>query len=69
MFTDTIDPLPGFVLRKQWAEARGRCDRTAKRAQDRGEIVVRYFGKDPYVDVEATIARSRGEDRRRGRAG
>jgi hypothetical protein len=64
---NTSNPLPGFMLRRDWAAARGRCDRTAKRAQDRGEIVVRYFGKDPYVDIEATIARSRGEDRKRGR--
>jgi hypothetical protein len=31
--------------------------------------VVRYVGKDPYVDVEATAARIRGEHKkRRGRA-
>jgi hypothetical protein len=41
----TPNPLPGFMLRSKWAAARGRCDRTAKRAQDRGEIVVHYFGK------------------------
>jgi hypothetical protein len=60
--------LPGFMLRKQWArQALNKCDRSAKRLQDKGLIVVRYFGKDPYVDIPATAARMRGEDGRRGR--
>ena len=61
------DPLPGHVLRPVWAARLGKCDRTAKRWQDAGLIVVTYLGKDPYVDVERTAARLRGEDRRRGR--
>ena len=64
----TPNPLPGLVPRRKWAAGLGKCDRTAKRLQDAGKIVVRYVGKDPYVDVEATAARIRGEDRpRRGR--
>jgi hypothetical protein len=56
--------LPGFMPRKTWAAALNRHDRTAKRMQDRGEIVVRYFGNLPCVDLEATAARRRGEDGR-----
>jgi hypothetical protein len=63
------NPLPGLMPRHQWAAGIGKCDRTAKRLQDAGKIVVRYVGKDPYVDLEATAARIRGEDnRRRGRS-
>lgn len=60
-------PLPGFEHRNAWAKKLGKCARTAKRWQDKGLIVVRYIGKDPYVDIEATAARMRGEDGRRGR--
>jgi hypothetical protein len=62
--------LPGFLPRREYAKKIGRCDRTAKRQQDRGEIIVRYFGNLPCVDLEATAARARGEDRpkRRGKA-
>ena len=61
--------IPGFELRSKWAERLGKCDTTAKRWQDAGKIVVRYIGRDPYVDLEATAARIRGETatRRRGR--
>jgi hypothetical protein len=63
----TPNPLPGLVPRRKWAAGVGKCDRTAKRLQDAGKIVVRYVGKDPYVDLEATARRIRGEDRpRRG---
>jgi hypothetical protein len=63
------NPLPGLMSRQEWAAAIGKCDRTAYRMQTRGEIVVRYVGKDPYVDLEATAARMRGEDsKRRGRS-
>jgi hypothetical protein len=67
--TDILsDALPGLMPRHKWAkEALGKSDRTAKRLQDAGRIVVRYIGKDPYVDIAATSLRLRGEDRRRGR--
>jgi hypothetical protein len=58
--------VPGFMPRHAWAAQLGKCDRTAKRWQDAGQIVVVYMGKDPYVDIEKTTARMRGEDRRRG---
>ena len=66
--TTEIDALPGLVLRRKWAAQLGKCDRTAKRWQDKGLIVVRYFGKDPYVDVPATADRARGLDKRRRKA-
>jgi hypothetical protein len=59
--------LPGFMPRKTWAKQIGRCDRTVKRWQDRGQIVVRYFGNLPCVDIEATADRRRAENNRRGR--
>jgi hypothetical protein len=59
--------LPGFMPRKQFAEKIGRCDRTAKRLQDAGKIVVTYLGNQPLVDVEKSLARMRGEDKRRSR--
>jgi hypothetical protein len=61
--------LPGLMPRKMFAKRMGRCDRTLKRMQDRGEVVVTYFGNQPFVDVEKTLARRRGEDKRRGRGG
>ena len=62
-------PLPGFEPRAQWAARLGKCDRTAKRWQDAGLIVVTYMGKEPYVDVEGTADRMRGRGRpRRGKA-
>jgi hypothetical protein len=57
------DPLPGYELRSKWAAKLGKCDTTAYRWQRAGRIVVRYFGKDPYVDIEATAARARGDDK------
>ena len=67
---NTPNPLPGFMPRHEWAAQLGKCDRTAKRLQDAGRIVVIYIGKDPFVDLERTAARLRGEDKRsrRGRA-
>jgi hypothetical protein len=59
--------LPGFLPRKVFAKKIDRCDRTVKRMQDRGEVVVTYFGNQPFVDLEKTLARRRGEDKRRGR--
>jgi hypothetical protein len=57
--------IPGFMLRRDWAAQLKppKTDWTAKRWQDAGKIVVRYIGKDPYVDIEATIARMRGDDK------
>ena len=59
--------LPGLVPRKVWAASLKppRTDWTARRWQRAGRIVVRYpFGsKTPFVDVPATAARERGDDR------
>jgi hypothetical protein len=62
-------PLPGFERRDLWAAKMDRSDASAKRWQDRGRIVVRYLGNIPFVDLEATAARVRGEDRPRRRRG
>ena len=68
MNADTIDPLPGYPPRKEWARCKGVSDFTARRWQRAGKIVVKYLGREPLVDIEATMARMRGEDRpRRGR--
>jgi hypothetical protein len=66
---DEACPLPGFVLRRKYMRRLNKSDHTGKRWQDKGDLVVRYFGKDPYVDLEATARRARGEDnvRRPGR--
>jgi hypothetical protein len=69
MAADKPAPLPGFALRDDWARSIGRHPETAKRWQDQGRIVVRYLGRDAYVDLEATAARMRGEDRPRRRRG
>jgi hypothetical protein len=54
--------------RPAWAAALGKCDRTAARWQAAGMIVVRYVGRMPYVVLDATAARLRGEEKpRRGR--
>ena len=58
----TITPLEGFEPRDPWVRVNfDKGSRTAKRWQDTGVLVVRYFGRDPYVDVEATARRARGE--------
>jgi hypothetical protein len=77
------DPIPGFVPRSKWAAQLGKSDYTVKRWQDAGKIVVRYFGKDPYVRrphprqrsteaatgglTDGRTCASRGQARRRGR--
>jgi hypothetical protein len=61
----TETPLPGFMPRHEYMRRLGKTDFTGRRWQEKGEIVVRYFGKDPYVDLEATAARVRGQDRPR----
>jgi hypothetical protein len=55
-------PLPGLVRRDVWMAERGHCDRTGKRWQDRGFLVVRYLGRKPYVDETATLERLREAD-------
>jgi hypothetical protein len=63
------DLLPGLMPRPKYARhALNSCDKTAKRLQDAGKLVVHYIGRRPYVDIEATARRLRGEDApRRGR--
>jgi hypothetical protein len=65
--TDTAFVLPGFVPRKEFAKQINRCERTVKRLEDAGKIVVVKMGNHRLVDVEKTLARLRGEDKRRGR--
>ena len=64
------EPATGVHASARVGAQLGKCDRTAKRLQDAGRIVVIYIGKDPFVDLERTAARLRGEDKRsrRGRA-
>ena len=61
--------LHGFMRRDVYMrQVHGKSDYTGKRWQDRGELVVEYFGRTPMVDTIRTAARKRGEDRpRRGR--
>jgi hypothetical protein len=68
--TDQTCPLPGFKHRDLFMQEMDRRPATGRRWQGKGLIVVRYFGKEPYVDLDATAARARGEDRpkRRQRA-
>ena len=66
------EPLPGFMSRAEYMkQVHNKSDFTGRRWQARGELVVRYFGRTPFVDTEATIRRLRGEDqprrRRKGR--
>jgi hypothetical protein len=55
--------LPGFLPRKQFAKQLGVCERTIKRRVDAGQVVERPFGKERLVDIEATAARMRGDDK------
>jgi hypothetical protein len=57
-------PLPGLVHRDTYMRELGLHPATGRRWQGAGKIVVRYLGRQPYVDVPATGARVRGEDRR-----
>ena len=60
--------LPGLMPRAEWArKAINSTDRTAKRLQDAGKIVVRYIARQPFVDIEATTARIRGADKPKNR--
>jgi hypothetical protein len=63
MDTDDRSPLPGMEHRDAWVARQGKSKWTGKRWQDDGRIVVRYIGRTPYIDLEATAARMRGEDR------
>ena len=58
------NPLPGFMPRPQYMrEVHGKSDFTGRRWQAKGELVVEYFGRTPFVNTSATAARKRGEDR------
>jgi hypothetical protein len=66
MSENVVEPAPGFVRRDEYMRtAHNKSDYTGRRWQARGELVVRYFGRTPFVDVPATAARKRGEDRPR----
>jgi hypothetical protein len=62
-------PLPGLIPRRLYAKQVNRSERTLKRWEDAGQLVVRRQGNECLVDVEGTAARLRGEDRHRGRKG
>jgi hypothetical protein len=47
--------------RDEWARSINRHPATVKRWQDKGDVVVRYLGRDPFVDIPATTALMRGE--------
>jgi hypothetical protein len=67
---DRSNPLPDHMPRAEYMRVvHGKSDYTGRRWQAKGEIVVDYFGRTPHVNIPATAARKRGEDRprRRGR--
>jgi hypothetical protein len=49
--------------RKEFARQIGKCERTVKRLVNAGKVVEREFGNERLIDIEATTARMRGEDR------
>jgi hypothetical protein len=58
------EALPGFMPRPEYMRrVHGKSDYTGRRWQAAGTLVVRYFGRTPFVDTAATAARARGEDR------
>jgi hypothetical protein len=65
--------LPDFVPRPEYMRrVHDKSDFTGRRWQRAGKLVVKYFGRTPWVDTVATAARARGEDqppRRRLRQG
>jgi hypothetical protein len=61
--------LPGLMPRRDFAKKLGRCERTVKRMEDRGLVVTVRLGNHRLVDIEKSLARLRGEDRRRGQTG
>jgi predicted site-specific integrase-resolvase len=67
--TDQPHFLHGLMPRKEFATVMKVCERTTKRWEDQGRIVVVKLGNQRLVDIEKSVARMRGEDkRRRGRA-
>jgi hypothetical protein len=63
--SESNESLPGFMERAAYMrEKHGKSDFTGKRWQDRGLLVVRYFGRTPHVDLIATAERARREERR-----
>ncbi len=61
--------LQGLMPRKQFAAQMGRCERTVKRWEDQGRLVVIKLGNDRLIDVEKSLSRLRGErPNTRGRA-
>jgi hypothetical protein len=60
--------LSGLMPRKEFAAKVNRCERTVKRWQDQGKLVVFSIGNERWVDVEKSLARIRGERPPRGRA-
>jgi hypothetical protein len=60
--------FPGLMPLKQFGVEVDRCQRTLKRRQAQGKLVVCDLGNEKFVDLEKTAARMRGEDERpRGR--
>jgi hypothetical protein len=58
------NPLPGYMPRPRYMkEVHGKSDFTGRRWQQQGLLVIKYFGRTPFVDLVATVARMRGEDR------
>ncbi len=57
--------LPGFPHRDDFMRAHNKSPLTGRRWQAEGRIVVRYLGREPLVDLEATAARLRAEGRGR----
>jgi hypothetical protein len=56
--------LPGFVPRPDYMQrVHGKSDFTGRRWQRLGLLVVKYIGRSPFVDVEATTKRLKGEER------
>jgi hypothetical protein len=67
---DTSTVLPGLMRRAEYMRVvHNKTDFTGKRWQRQGLLVVRYIGKAPYVDLEATTRRMRGEDQLKRRRG
>jgi hypothetical protein len=65
---DRTDLLPGFMPRPDYmARVHNKSDWTGRRWQAQGRLVVKYFGRTPWVDIAATAARERGEDQPRRR--
>jgi hypothetical protein len=55
--------IPGFPSRAEFMARLGKSDFTGRRWQREGRLAVVYFGNQPHVDVERTIAIAREEGR------